>query len=112
MCPETIRWRAIECMQLAQDPAEPEYRALLLDLAHCWANLANAVERYQLFAEAAEAAKSVEAVSVNDVRPKRRLRNPRAARPRRKRADLARSSPVHKPRRQARSLSLRGIAGR
>jgi hypothetical protein len=112
MCPETIRWRAIECMQFAQNPAEPEYRALLLDLAHCWANLANAVERYQLFAETAEAAKAAEPVLPNDVRPKRRLRTPRAARRRRKRADFARSSSVRKPRRQAQSLTLRGSGRR
>jgi hypothetical protein len=97
-------------MQFAQNPAEPQRRALLLDLAHCWASLANAIERYQLFAEAAEA---VETKLINDVRPKRRPPNPRAAGRRRKRADHpARSSSLRQPRRQARALPRRGIAGR
>jgi hypothetical protein len=55
MCPETIRSRTLECMLFAQHTGDPHHQALLLDLAHSWANLANALDRYQLFAEAAEA---------------------------------------------------------
>ena len=98
MSPETIRWRVIECMQLAQKPTDPQHRALLLDLAHCWADLANAVERYQLFIEAAEA------VPINDARPKARPRAPRAARPPRKRINLNRSSSGHRAHRPSGAL--------
>jgi len=87
MSPETIRRRAIECMQLAKNKGDPPHRALLLDLAHCWANLANAMERYQLFAEAAEARSAGRAAR------KARPRNSRAARPPRRRTGSDRLSP-------------------
>ena len=51
MGPKTIRRRALECMQLAQKTAAPQHQALLLEMAHCWANLANAAERFALFVE-------------------------------------------------------------
>jgi hypothetical protein len=54
MGPKTIRSRALECMQLAQNTAEPRHQAILLDMAHCWANLANAADRFALFVEAVE----------------------------------------------------------
>ena len=54
MSPETIRHRALECMRLAQDIDDPDHRSLLLDMAHSWADLANAADRFQLMAEAEE----------------------------------------------------------
>jgi len=98
MSPETVRCRAIECMQLAQKPTDPQHRALLLDLAHCWANLANAVDRYQVFIDAAEAG------SVDGARPKTRPRAPRAARPPRKRIKLNRSPSAHHAHRPTRAV--------
>jgi hypothetical protein len=54
MSPEAIRHRALECMRLAQDTEDPDHRTLLLDMAHSWADLANAADRFQLMAEAGE----------------------------------------------------------
>jgi hypothetical protein len=110
MAPETVRWRAIECMQLAQKPAEPQHRALLLDLAHCWADLANAVERYQLFIEATDEA--AEARSIDGARRKAQPRTPRAVRLPRSREGLNRSSSALPAGRQAKALSARGVARR
>jgi hypothetical protein len=98
MSPEIIRRRAIECMQLAQKPAEPQHRVLLLDLAHSWASLANAVERYQSFIEAAETGK------IDNARLKTGPRSPRAARPPRKGINLNRSPSVHHAHRQSREF--------
>jgi hypothetical protein len=87
MCPDTIRWRTLECLLFAQHTiVEPVHRALLLDLAHSWAKLANAIERYQLFVESAEAK------LVNRVEPKKRLRDTRTARRRRMRHAFAATS--------------------
>jgi hypothetical protein len=73
MCPKTIRSRTLECMLFAQHARDPQHQALLLNLAHSWANLANALDRYQLFAEAAEA------TLISDAKSKERPCNPRAA---------------------------------
>jgi hypothetical protein len=54
MSPEAIRHRALECMRLAQDTEDLDHRTLLLDMAHSWADLANAADRFQLMAEAGE----------------------------------------------------------
>jgi hypothetical protein len=106
MSPETIRPRALECMRLAQNLTESQHRTLLLDLAHCWANLANAMDRYQLFAEAMQAG------SIDDVRPRARPRPQRAVRPPRRRPGLKGSSSAHRGRRQAKASPLQRIAGR
>jgi hypothetical protein len=45
--PETFRSRALECMLLAQALGASRHRALLLDLARSWAELANAAEEFQ-----------------------------------------------------------------
>jgi hypothetical protein len=54
MAPETIRARALECLQLSQNAKRPQHRALLLDIAYCCADLANALDRFQAFAEVDE----------------------------------------------------------
>jgi hypothetical protein len=103
MCPETIRWRAFECMKFAQNTGDPQHRALLLELARSWADLANAVEHYQEFAEAAEGS------LIDGVDPKAKAREQRVTRARRKRA---RSSSVHRRRRRGQVSSKRGVGGR
>jgi hypothetical protein len=47
MSPKTIRGHALECMHLAQNTTDPELRSLLLTMAHSWAELGNAADRFQ-----------------------------------------------------------------
>jgi hypothetical protein len=106
MCPETIRRRAFECMQFAQNTDDPQHRAVLLELARSWAELANAMEQYQRFTETAEP------LVISRVDPKEMGQKPRVVQRRRDRADQARSPKVHHRRKQAQVLPKRGIARR
>jgi hypothetical protein len=54
MSPEAIRARTLECIHLAQNTKDAHHQSLLLDVAHLCADLANALDRFQLFAEAAD----------------------------------------------------------
>jgi hypothetical protein len=54
MNPEAIRARTLECTHLAQNAKNAHHQSLLLDVAHLCADLANALDRFQLFAEAAD----------------------------------------------------------
>jgi hypothetical protein len=51
MSPETIRANALECLKLAQQTTGAEHKSLLLTLAHSWADLANAADRFQEYAD-------------------------------------------------------------
>ena len=106
MGPKTIRRRALECMQLADKAFDPRHRELLLDMAHCWANLANASDRFLLFADAAET-RLIDRVDLRDA-----LRGTRS--PRTRGANAKHSGQLsysHRPRGQASDCSLVG-AGR
>jgi hypothetical protein len=106
MCPETIRWRAFECMQFAQNSRDPQHRAVLLELARSWAGLANAVERYQQFAEAAEGK------LVNGADPKGKARQTNRLRSRIRPPDRTSRSPyVHAKRSPERLAGKRRRAG-
>lgn len=54
MSPEAIRGRALECVHLAQNTADLQHRALLLNMAYSWADLANSADQFQMMIEAAE----------------------------------------------------------
>jgi uncharacterized protein (DUF885 family) len=54
MSPKTIRARTLECIHLAQHTENAHHKSLLLDVAHSCADLANALDRFQVFAQAAE----------------------------------------------------------
>jgi hypothetical protein len=96
MCPKTIRSRTLECMLFAQHTiSDPEHQALVLDLAYCWANLANTLDRYQLFAEAAEAK------LINGAKSKERPRSPKVEqRVRKKLNRLTRSPSLYRRRKK------------
>ena len=54
MSPKTIRARTLECIHLAQNTKNAHHKSLLLEVAHSCADLANALDRFQIFAQAAE----------------------------------------------------------
>jgi hypothetical protein len=59
--PETFRSRALECMRLAQALGASRHRALLMALARSWAELANAAEEFEAFADRTAAPLRVQA---------------------------------------------------
>ena len=114
MSPETIRARALECMQLAQNTEDGHHRSHLLDVGHLCADLANALDRFQLFADAVEESLS-EPVIFTPVGPHHRLAGPASAVPaRRARSDssAARPEPQHRQGARAKPDQSRRHAGR
>ena len=99
MSPETIRARALECMHLAQSTEDDYHRSHLLDVGHLCADLANALDRFQLFADAVEESPSEPVILHTPAGPHHRLAGPASATlARRARSDssAARPEPQHR----------------
>ena len=67
MRPKAFRSLALECVHLAQKSEDPERRSLLIDMAHCWADLASSAERFQRSVETALANRPFERTPLSAV---------------------------------------------
>ena len=67
MRPKAFRSLALECVHLAQKSADPERRSLLIDMAHCWADLASSAERFLRSVETAVASRPLERAPLSGV---------------------------------------------
>ena len=54
MSPKSIRAHTLECIHLAQNTKNAHHQSLLLDVAYLCADLANALDRFRMFAEGIE----------------------------------------------------------
>jgi len=76
MRPKTFRSLALECVRLAQKSEDPERRSLLIDMAHCWADLASSAERFLRSVDAALANRPRECTPLSAITSHGRGANP------------------------------------